>query len=287
MIALSLDALRAALLACAALAAFAWVWAVLCNESGLLRRVWSSYVGYLDRTLQNMFMPARGSLIAVAQLVACAACVAAALALNELTVLWGLPLLAVAPPAQVAYLRRQRLLAIEARIENFLLSLANALKATASIGAALDYTQPLAAAPLDEELGLALKELRLGSSLDQSLLSMAGRVQSPKLDAALASLLIGRQVGGNLPEILETTAATLREMSRLQGVVRSKTAEGKSQLFVLALFPAALVFLFDWIKPNYFAPLMSSLVGALVGVLALGLWAGSVLLARKVLTVEL
>jgi tight adherence protein B len=116
---------------------------------------------------------------------------------------------------------------------------------------------------------------------------MAGRVQSPKLDAALASLLIGRQIGGNLTQILETTAATLREMSRLQGVVRSKTAEGKSQLFVLALFPALLVFLFDWIKPNYFAPLTDSLVGALIGIMAIVLWAASILLARKVLMVEL
>ena len=173
------------------------------------------------------------------------------------------------------------------KIESFLLTLANALKATPSIGSALSYTQPLLAAPLDQELELALKEMRVGSSLDQALLNLAARVRSPKLDAALASLLIGRQVGGNLTQILETTAATLREMSRLRGVVRSKTAEGKSQLFVLALFPAVLVFMFDWLKPNYFAPLMNNVAGALIGLMALSLWAASIVLARKVLMVDL
>jgi tight adherence protein B len=269
------------------LAAFSLTWSIATHREGLSYRAWSSYVGYLDRSLRNMFLPTRGQLVAGLQLASTVLCAALAMALRESVLLFGAALGAALPPVVVARLRRQRLQAIEGQIEGFLMTLANALKATPSIASALAYTQPLLTAPIEQELELALKEMRVGSSLDQALLNMAARVRSEKLDAALASLLIGRQVGGNLPQILETTAATLREMSRLLGVVRSKTAEGKSQLFVLALFPAALVFLFDWIRPNYFAPLTESFVGALLGMAALGLWASSIVLARKVLMVDL
>lgn len=284
---LPLGWLRFGSAACAAVAVFALVFGVATHRDGFAHRSWSSYVGHVDRALRNLFLPTRGALIALLQLAGAALCSAAGLAFSENSLFVGVPLCLVLPPLGLLYLRKQRVQAIEAKIENFLLTLANALKATPSIGSALSYTQPLLTAPLDQELELALKEMRVGSSLDQALLNVAARVQSPKLDAALASLLIGRQVGGNLTQILETTAATLREMSRLQGVVRSKTAEGKSQLFVLALFPAVLVFLFDWLKPNYFAPFTNNFVGALLGITALALWAASIALARKVLMVDL
>jgi len=272
---------------CAAIGVFSLIWAIATNRDGFVHRSWSSYIGHLDRALRNMFLPTRGTLIALLQLIGVGLCLASGLASRESAFFFGVPLCLVSPPLAIWYLRKQRLQAIEEKIESFLLTLANALKATPSIGSALSYTQPLLAAPLDQELELALKEMRVGSSLDQALLNLAARVRSPKLDAALASLLIGRQVGGNLTQILETTAATLREMSRLRGVVRSKTAEGKSQLFVLALFPAVLVFMFDWLKPNYFAPLMNNVAGALIGLMALSLWAASIVLARKVLMVDL
>ena len=80
--------------------------------------------------------------------------------------------------------------------------------------------------PLKEEVELATKEMRVGSSLDQALLNMAGRVGSRQLDSALSAVLIGRQIGGDLPHILETTASTLREMARLEAVVRIQDGRG-------------------------------------------------------------
>jgi tight adherence protein B len=118
-------------------------------------------------------------------------------------------------------------------------------------------------------------------------MNMGARVRSMPLDATLSSILIGRQVGGNLTEILETTAGTLREMGRLQGVLRAKTAEGKGQLMVLAVFPAVILVAFDLMSPGYFDPLTSSTVGYVVIALATGLWIAAVLAARKILAVDI
>ncbi|HTU57403.1 MAG TPA: type II secretion system F family protein, partial [Polyangiales bacterium] len=282
----SLALLKYGAIAGACLAMLAFGWGISAHREGALQRLWWTYVAYVDRCLKILFLPTHGRTLAVLQLLLATSCLALGLLLNVTALFGGVVLALVAPPLLLAQQLRRRSREIEARIEGFLMSLANALRATPSIGSALSYTQPLVSAPLDQELELALKEMRVGSSLEQALLNLAARARSPKLDAALSSLLIGRQIGGNLPQILENTAGTLREMSRLEGVVRSKTAEGKSQLFVLALFPALLVFLFDWIKPNYFAPLTDSVVGGLLGGLALLLWVASVLLARKVLMVN-
>jgi len=275
--------------AVALLAGSVWaaVFSTARDASSLPYRLSSTYEAYLDRKLQQMFLPRSGRVILWGQLVSVCACAATALLLGQRLTYLALPLLLAGPALYIEQLRRQRVSAIEAKIDGFILTLANALKATPSIGNALAYTQPLLAAPLDAEVALALKEMRLGNTVDQALLSMAGRVRSTQLDAALSGLLIGRQVGGDLPKILDRTASTLREMARLQGVVRSKTAEGKAQVTVLAIFPAVILFMFDTVSRGYFDPLTKSVVGWAVIVISLLLWLGSVVVARKVLAVDI
>lgn len=257
------------------------------DPGSLPYRYWSLYEAHLDRKLRQMFMPTRGRIILWCQVAGIAGALSLGLLLGSEAAYAAIVPIALGPAMYIEQLRRQRVRAIEAKIDGFVLSLANALKATPSIGNALSYTQPLLAPPLDAEVALALKEMRLGNTVDQALLSMAGRIRSTQLDAALSGLLIGRQVGGDLPKILEKTAETLREMARLQGVVRSKTAEGKAQLAVLAVFPAVIVLLFDTMSKGYFDPLSKSVLGWAVIAISLALWVASLLLARKVLAVDI
>src|SRR5262249_17497802 len=122
---------------------------------------------------------------------------------------------------------------------------------------------------------------------DQALLSMTGRIGSRRLDTAVSAILVGRKVGGNVPEILETTAASMRELSRLEGMVRTKTAEGKAQIWVLALFPFALLVGFDKASPGYFDPLTETTIGYVCMGIGFFLWGASVVSARKILRVDI
>ena len=99
-------------------------------------------------------------------------------------------------------------------------------------------------------------------------------------------ILIGRQVGGNLADILETNSASIREMARIQGVIRSKTAESKGQLWVLGLAPPVIFLAFDALQPGYFNPLTESGAGTAVLVVALLLWVASLLAAKQILIVD-
>ena len=78
----------------------------------------------------------------------------------------------------------------------------------------------------------------------------------------------------------------VREMNRLDGVVKTKTSEGKAQLWVLAAFPFVLCMMFNWVQPGYFEPLQASLTGYSILFLAMLFWVASLLAARKILTVD-
>jgi tight adherence protein B len=282
-----LEALKWAGASLVVLGALAFAWAVLDDPEGVPRRYWARYVVFLERKLRRMFLFTSGRVIAVAQVLGVFGLFAAYVVFD--LPLWHLAALAVVlgPAWWIERMRAQRVQAIEDQIDGFVMSLANALKATPSIGDAIKSIAPLLREPLRQEVELAVKEMRLGATLEQSLLLMANRVGSRQLDAALSAVLIGRQVGGNLPRVLETTALSLREMARLEGVVRTKTAEGKMQMWVLALFPLFMIFALSGVSPGYFDPLTESIVGYAVVVLAVLFWFASLIVARKILAVDI
>jgi tight adherence protein B len=282
-------ALKWGAVACAALALGLAAYTVAAMQDGLLRRAWSRYCGALEGRLYRSFVFRQGYPIALAQLAGLVAVAAAASITRFQPALAAAVALVVAgAPLFVLNQRLKRRVAqIDLQVEGLLVAMANALKSRPAVGDALESVLAMTPLPLRQELELAVKQMRLGSTVEQALLHMSGRVGSKQLDTALSAILIGRQVGGNLPTILETTAETMREMARLEGVVRTKTAEGKAQIWVLALFPIVLMLGFNLVSPGYFEPLTTSATGFLITIVAFGLWGGSIVFARRILTVDI
>ena len=105
-------------------------------------------------------------------------------------------------------------------------------------------------------------------------------------DRSEREVLVGRQTGGDLPKILEESSATLREMARLEGVVRTKTAEGKTQAYVLGVIPFVLIGAIHMVDEHWLEPLGSTTLGfAIIGTAAV-LWVAAILLARRILAVD-
>jgi tight adherence protein B len=263
------------------------VYGEITDETSLPNKLWARYVGWIDARLRNLFVFFPAKTIVLGQVAACALVL-----LGE--VLFGIPLwgagillILAAPAIWIESERRKRIALIEDQLDGFILALANALKSTPSIGAALASLKDIVQAPLSFELDLALKEMRVGSTVDQALLAMAVRIGSRSVESSLSAVLIGRQVGGNLPRVLEGTAASVREMKRLDGVVRTKTAEGKAQLWVIGALPFGLVIILNRMNNQYFDPMLANFYGyGLVGA-AVICWLTAIVLARKVLAVDL
>ncbi len=279
-------AFKVAGIAVAALGLAALAHAAVARPNSLLNRGLATYTHYLEKRFASMFMEANVKAVMVAQGLTMYAFVATGIAMSATEIVPFALVVAALPWATLEYKHRRRVVAIEQQTDSFILALANALKSTPSVAAAFSSLVPVISDPLKSEVDLALKQMRLGCTLEDALLLMAQRIGSRIFDTALASVLIGQRVGGNLPKILETSATALRELNRLEGMVRSRTASGRIQMWVISLAPAAFVIFFDRTQPNYFEPLTNSNVGMAILAGAIVLWVVAVVVGRKILAVD-
>lgn len=203
------------------------------------------------------------------------------------------PIALLGPTALVGpniYLRGQvdrRVARLSEQVEPWLTAISNALRASPSLGEAISSSIPVVPRPMSEEVDILVKEHELGTPLDVALDNMASCINSNTLSSTVLALKVARRSGGNLPEMLTSAAASLREMSRLEGVLRTKTAEGKAQAFVIGVLPIPMTGLFHAIDPTFFAPLFNNFVGHVIIAVAGFIWALAIFSAKKILAVDL
>ncbi len=263
------------------------VYLAFASDTDPLHAPLERYAEELDRKSSFLSFPYRGRQIARAQLVAVVILIALA-AVTRQGLLAALTLVVAGGPPFFLW-RRQlaRVALLERQLDSWLLMLANALKATPSVGEAIASTVTLVPNPIGEELDLLVKEIRLGTPLDRAIHALARRIDSEVFAGALATVLVARQTGGDLPKTLERAAAALRESARLEGVLRTKTAEGRGQVLVLASIPFLLCFIIAWLDPTWFDPMLESEVGRVVLSVCVVTWSLAVLWARHIVGAEL
>ncbi|MGB3052206.1 MAG: type II secretion system F family protein [Polyangiales bacterium] len=240
-------------------AAFAYL--VLSVDENLAQHQWRRYAARLERHSSFLLLPHRGSQIAIAQLFVCLGFTGLfAVTRNPVVALFVLA--AIAAPPFVLWKRHvARVAQLERQLDTWLLMLANALKATSSVGEAIASTVTLVPKPFSEELDLLVKEIRLGAPLDRAIHAVARRINSTVISGALATIVVARQTGGDLPRTLEHASAALREATRLEGVLRTKTAEGRGQVLVLASVPFLLCTMIAWLDRSWFDPMLNKQIG--------------------------
>ncbi|SHI69451.1 tight adherence protein B [Desulfofundulus thermosubterraneus DSM 16057] len=142
--------------------------------------------------------------------------------------------------------------------------MANSLRAGFSFFQAMDTVRREMPDPIAGEFSRALREINLGRSVDEALEGMARRVESPDLDLVVTAVLIQRQVGGNLAEILDIISETIRERIRIKGQIRTLTAQGRISGLVVGLLPVFFGALLLVISPDYLKVLFTEKAGLLM-----------------------
>jgi tight adherence protein B len=273
------------ILAAFAVGAFAY-WVYTASDSAI-RKVYDNHAASLDRKCRLLYSPYNGRDVARYEILVAGFFILLAAFLEDPTLLPISILVVLLPNVWLGTLVAKRRTQLDEQLDGFLVTLANALRASPALGDAMLTTAGLMRPPIRQDLDFLLKEQKLGTALDAALANMASRVDSRSFNAALLTILVGRQTGGDLPDILDRAAASLREMARLEGVVRSKTAEGRFQAYVLAAIPFVIVLALRYVDPNWLKPLAETFLGHILMVVAATLWVGAILLARKILDVDL
>jgi len=181
------------------------------------------------------------------------------------------------PWMAVTYLRRRRLDAIDDQLVDALTMMANGLKAGLSLQQAMELVVREMARPISDEFARVLKEIHLGRLTDDALRRLAERVPLPDIRLAVDSILILRETGGNLSETFQVIAYTIVERKKVQGKIKSMTAQGMTQGIIICLFPIVMILLFSIIDPEYMRPFFTTPLGWMMMLLvfvldALGMW---------------
>ncbi|MFZ1864125.1 MAG: type II secretion system F family protein [Polyangiales bacterium] len=263
------------------------VYLTLAYRIGPVPRIFAQYEAGLEHQTSFLMSSLRGAQIARFQLFAVVVGLALMAATRQAGFLFFVALVTVAPQTVLQRKHMARVAKLEAQLDTWLLMLANALKATSSVGEAIESTVALAPRPFRDELDLLVKEIRLGVPLDRALQSTGSRIGSAMISGALGAIIVARQTGGDLPQTLERAAAALRESARLEGVLRAKTAEGRGQVFVLAAVPFVLCVIITWLDRGWFDPMLDHSYGRVILAGCSLSWAVAVLWAHYIVRADL
>ncbi len=191
-----------------------------------------------------------------------------------------------APALGVRVYRRRRLRRFEAQLTEALQQMANALRAGLTFPQAVEQAARDALPPLAQEFGLYVKEVKLGVPAAEALSAMAARVGSEDLELVAASTNLARQMGGNLAEMFETIAATVRERFRLEGKIRALTSQGKLQGMIVATLPLWVAAFLDWYRPDLLQPMFEHAYGYVLVAAIVLLEATGFVLIRRIVAVD-
>jgi tight adherence protein B len=170
--------------------------------------------------------------------------------------------------------RASRLNAFNKQLPDTITLIANALRAGSSFLQAIEMVVRESTPPVTVEFGRVVREVNLGLAFDVALENMVRRVRSDDLELMATAITIQHQVGGNLAEILDSIAFTIRERVRIKGEIRTLTAQQRMSGYVVAIMPIALVGVLFVIAPKFMSPMFESppdIAGLPMGIFVLGL----------------
>jgi tight adherence protein B len=197
---------------------------------------------------------------------------------------------AVGAGAPLAYIKRRRarrLLKLEHQLPDALDLMVRALRAGHAFGAALQMIGEEMAEPIASEFRFVHDEVNFGVALEQALGNLSVRVPSTDLRYFVVAVLIQRDSGGNLTEVLGNLSRLIRQRRKLFWHVRVLSAEGRMSAWLLSLLPFAIGALMTVFNPDFMAPLWNDPLGIAIVRSMLVSMAFGILLLRKIIRIRI
>jgi tight adherence protein B len=162
----------------------------------------------------------------------------------------------------------------------------SALRAGLSFPAALQLVAQESPEPLAQEFAITFDEQNLGLDVKEALINLTERVESLDLKFFVTAVIIQRETGGNLAEIMESIARIIRERFRILGDVKSRTAHGRLTGMILSILPIALGILITMIAPGYMMTFFRDPAGQALLVVCIVLQIFGYLWIRRVIAIK-
>ena len=183
--------------------------------------------------------------------------------------------------------RKRRLGAFESQLPEAIDLLGRAIRAGHPLSSGLDMVSRESPDPVAAEFRRTFEEQRFGLPLEDSLLAMADRVTLVDVRILVTAILIQRNVGGNLAEILDNIAYTIRERFKIRRQLRVYTAQGRMAGYVLAILPVTVGFIIFLLNPEYMLTLFRDPAGRLSLAVATVMQTAGYLWIRNIVNIDI
>jgi tight adherence protein B len=181
---------------------------------------------------------------------------------------------------------RKRVKQFNEQLSDAITLISNSLKAGYSFFQAADIVAKEMTGPIAEEFTLMQKEINLGLTTEKALENLAGRVGSDDMELVVTAVLIQRQVGGNLAEVLDNISSTIRDRIKIKGEVRTVTAQGRMSGLIISLLPPVLGVLIYMINPEHMGILFNNSIGLCIVVFSIFMELIGIYFINKIVRIE-
>lgn len=190
------------------------------------------------------------------------------------------------PAIWVSSKKNARIKKMTGQLTEMLGMVANSLKSGYGLMQSFEFAAKQLDPPLATELRRLLRDVNLGMAGEEALQAMGERINIADLDMVLTAINIQRAVGGNLAEILEGVAYTMRERERIRGEITTLTSQQRMTGIVIGGLPIGVGLLFMLINPSYMSLLFTTTVGQIMLLVAVLLEGLGIVAMKKILAIE-
>lgn len=271
------------------------------DEPDLLRQISYSDVPLLDqmfrniaftRSLKTTIMQANstwtvGRLVATTILIFAVTAWLASIFVPS--ILLGLVLalgLAALPYGSLRMQRGRRFRKFEDTLPDAIDLMSRALRAGHSVSAAIEMVSQEVADPAGSEFRKTFEQQNFGLPFREALEDLARRIPLPDLQFLVTAILVQKETGGNLAEILDKTAGVIRDRARLKGQLKIYTAQGRLTSWILGLLPFVMFVLLSLVNPSYTRVLVEDPLGQKMVIVGLTLMALGFYVIRRIVDIK-
>lgn len=191
-----------------------------------------------------------------------------------------------APPFLVRRSRKKRQEEFNKQLGESIVIMVNCIKAGFTFQQAMESIASEMQPPISTEFKRTLREIHYGIPQTDALKHMVDRVKNKDLDLLVSAVLTSAQVGGNLSEILEVIAETVRDRIKIKDEVRVLTSSGRSSGMIIGLLPVFIILMLMVINPAYFLTFYESQIGKLMIALSVVLEITGFAIINKIVDIQ-
>ena len=271
------------------------------QSEGLLKPTGNSRFAWLEDLLLRLriYMPLEaliqqsdtqttpGTVVLASLIMAIGGFLAASLFVQVLIIQAGTAVSGAAlPTVALRFKRARRLKAFNDALPDAIDLMARALRAGHAVASAVEVVAEQGGEPVAGEFALVYQQQNFGLPFRDALMNLAQRNQSQDLQFVVTAMLVQKETGGNLAEILDRTTHVIRERLRIHGEIRIKSAQGRLTGWILTLLPLVMGVLINIVNSGFEKPLFDEPAGRVMVYTGAGMLVVGALVIRKIVDIE-